>query len=279
MKIGIRAHDIKRSSTEELIASIKQYNFDSMQFVLKKAVVEYDFNQVELDYEKSLEIASKCQGVEVAMLGAYFNLVHSNKELVKNGIEYFKKCLKYAEVFGCSLVGTETGSYNDSPWTYHPKNQTEEGFEEAYLVIQELVDYAKTTSACVAIEGAWGHVMYCPQVLKRLYDKINSDHLKIIVDVYNYLNIDNHKQALNILEEALRLFGKNIKIFHIKDYIVQDGDLVQCTIGKGIMPLDEMIPLIVDKCPEATLIFEGSVENDLVFSLNHIRKLIGGINE
>ena len=53
MKIGLRAHDCVRATTKELVESINGYGFDSMQFVLKKAVKEYNFNQVELTEEKA----------------------------------------------------------------------------------------------------------------------------------------------------------------------------------------------------------------------------------
>ena len=69
------------------------------------------------------------QGLEIFMLGAYFNPVHSNKELVRTNVEYFKEHLKYANELNCRYVGTETGSYNDDKWTYHPQNRTEEALQ------------------------------------------------------------------------------------------------------------------------------------------------------
>ena len=81
--------------------------------------------------------------IKVAMLGAYFNPVHSNKELVRNNIEYFKEHLRLACELNCKYVGTETGSYNDDKWTYNPKNQTEEGYLETMKVFHELAKVAK----------------------------------------------------------------------------------------------------------------------------------------
>lgn len=274
MKIGLRAHDCVRATTKELVESLNEYGFDSMQFVLKKAVKEYNFNQVELTEEKAKEISELSKGIDVCLMGAYFNPVHSNKEKVASDVDYFKRCLKYAHLFNAKLVGSETGSYNDDSWSYNPKNQTEEGFLDSAKVFKELVEYAESVDSCVAIEGAWGHVMYCPSVLKRLYDYLDSKHVKIIVDVYNYLYIGNYQNAFDILKESLELFGSEIEIFHIKDFIVDGDRLKQVPIGKGIMPWKDMLPLIKEACPNATLVFEGSKEEDFSFSMNYIKECL-----
>lgn len=275
MKIGIRCHDIKRASSVELVEVVNHYGFDSVQLVLKKAIKEIDFKKVELTSTLAKEISDYFKNTNIAMLGAYFNPVHENKEKVQNDIDYFKKCLKYASIFNTKYVGTETGSYNNEPWIYHPKNQTEEGYLEAKKVIEELVRYAEEVDSCVAIEGAYGHIMYKPRILKRLYDEINSNNMKIIVDIYNYLYIGNYGNAEAILDECLELFHDNIIIFHIKDFIVENNSLKQVAIGKGIMPLNKMLKKMKEKCPNATLIFEGSIEEDLDYSMKFVKGCLG----
>ena len=78
------------------------------------------------------------------MLGAYFNPVHSNKEKLTNGINNFKNYLKYESLFKASYVGSETGSFNDEPWIYHPQNRTIEGYNQMRDVFKELASYKKT---------------------------------------------------------------------------------------------------------------------------------------
>lgn len=274
MKIGLRAHDCNRQTTPELIQAVKDYGFDSIQFVFKKAVKEYKINEETLTEETAQKISDLSSGIDKCMLGAYFNPVHSNKEKVQKDIMYFKKCLDYAKFFNCDYVGSETGSYNDDSWTYNPKNQTEEGFNSSYEVFKELVEHAQQVNKYVAIEGAWHHVMYNPQTLKRLYDKLNSSYVKIIVDIYNYLYIGNWQNAYEILEESISLFGSNIVIFHIKDFVVDGDKLKQVPIGKGIMPWSKMFPLIKKTCPNATLVFEGSKEEDFIDSLNFVKECL-----
>ena len=99
--------------------------------------------------------------------------------------------------------------------------------------------------------------MFEPKALKRLFDELDNGYLDIIVDVYNYLYIGNYEDRFNILKECLELFKDKIKVFHIKDFIVQDDKLIQVGIGKGIMGWDKMLPLIYETCPNAYLVFEG----------------------
>ena len=60
-------------------------------------------------------------------------------------------------------------------------------------------------------------------------------------------------------------------MFHIKDFNVVDGKLVQCGIGKGIMNWKQYIPRIIRECPEAVLILEGVTGEDIQPSIEYIR--------
>ena len=59
--------------------------------------------------------------------------------------------LKKAAKFGTKYVATESGSYNDDKWTYNPKNQTEEGYQDTMKVFHELVKVAKEYNSVILI--------------------------------------------------------------------------------------------------------------------------------
>ena len=108
--IGIRAHDLVKGSIDEVLSQAEANGFDAIQLVFKKALINQPFN---LENAKIVKEALTRHNIKVAMLGAYFNPVHSNKELVKSNVEYFKEHLRLAKLLNCNYVGTETGSYND----------------------------------------------------------------------------------------------------------------------------------------------------------------------
>lgn len=277
MKIGVRVHDFGKSTAEELAKKAKAVGFDAVQLVLNKAIEGETGLAGTLSKEKANYFyeAFKKEGIEIAMLGAYFNPVHSNKELVSKLVDKFSEHLVYENDFHASYVGSETGSYNDDKWTYNPLNRTEEAFNENVRIFGKLAEVAKANNSKMALEGAYGHCMFEPKALKRLVDAIDNGSVYYIVDIYNYLSIDNYMNHTKIFDECLELFKDKIVIFHIKDFVIEEGALKQCCIGKGMMNYDYIMPLIKKNCPNAYLIFEGSKPEDMEFSYKFVKTKLG----
>lgn len=243
MKIGVRVHDFGKSNAETLAKQAKAVGFDGVQFVINKAIEGESGKAGTLNDEKVKAFADAFhnEGLDIVMLGAYFNPVHSNKQLVSDNIAKFKEHLAYENKFGARFVGTETGSFNDDKWTYNPLNRTEEAYQEVLRIFKDLAKTAEDNNANMAIEGAFGHCMFEPKALYRLVSEINSNNVYYIVDIYNYLAISNYENYKEILEECFKLFKGRIVIFHLKDFIIEEGALKQCAIGKGLLDYDYLL--------------------------------------
>lgn len=276
MKIGVRVHDFGKSTPEILAKQAKEMGFDCVQLVLNKAIEGETGEAGTLSIEKAEKIkqAFENEGLEIAMLGAYFNPVHSDINKTEKAILKFKEHLKYAKYFNTSLVGTETGSYNDDKWTWNEKNLTEEAFQKVLETVKDLCKTAEENGSYVAIEGAYGHCMTTPIRLRRLYDEVNSPNMKIIVDIYNYLSIDNHREHCGIFDLALKEFKDQIVLFHLKDYVVEDDKLKQVGLGQGMLNLPYILSQIKEKCPNAYCIFEGVKPEDMASSLEFVKKYL-----
>lgn len=268
MTLCIRPHDVGKDTPEALAKKIHALGFQGVQLAIAKAIKDQNGNPDTLteDVCKEIKAGFNKHNVEIPLLGAYFNPVHSNKEKVKAGAEKFADHLRKAHLFGAKYVASETGSYNDEPWIYHPKNQTEEAFEEVYSVFKPLADVAKEAGSFLTVEGAWGHCMYCPAQMERLVKALDNGNIRVTVDIYNYLYEKNYEQRFDILDECLDRFGDKIAVFHIKDFNVNpDGTLREVGIKDGIMGWDKMLPKIKKAVPNALLVFEGmkDLENSL----------------
>lgn len=260
MTLCIRPHDVGKDTPEALAEKIHALGFQGVQLAIAKAIKDQNGNPDTLTEEvcKEIKAGFNKHNVEIPLLGAYFNPVHSNKEKVKAGAEKFADHLRKAHLFGAKYVASETGSYNDEPWIYHPKNQTEEAFEEVYSVFKPLADVAKEAGSFLTVEGAWGHCMYCPAQMDRLVKALDNGNIRVTVDIYNYLYEKNYEQRFDILDECLDRFGDKIAVFHIKDFNVNpDGTLREVGIKDGIMGWDKMLPKIKKAVPNALLVFEG----------------------
>ena len=277
MKILIRPHDIGKGSSSWLGQNAREWGFDGVQLAIAKAVEGQSGNPGTLTPEVISEIRTgfNAHHVEIPILGAYFNPVHSNKDKVRAGAEKYADHLRHAAEFGAKFVASETGSYNDDKWTYNPKNQTEEAFEEVKKIFAPMPAVAKKAGVCMALEGAWGHCMYKPEMLKRLADEIDpgQEHFRFIVDIYNYLYIGNHEERRRIFETCLKLFHGKICGFHLKDYLVKGSELEIAPLGQGIMGWKDFLPVIKQECPDSYLIFEGV--KDVPASLRFVREIVG----
>lgn len=270
-KYGIRGHDlVSKANIEELVAQLKKNEISYIQLVFPKTFENYSYS---LDYVNHVKEVLESNDIKIAMLGAYFNPVHSDINVVNKGISNFKSNLDIMNILNAPFVGSETGSFNDSPWIYVPKNRTEEGYQQSKKVFQELVEYAKKVNGNVIIEPAFGHVMYSVSCLKRLVDELNSSNVFVTIDLYNLLDASNFDKRDEIFLDAMKTFNSKIKIIHLKDGDVIDNKLVQLAPGKGKFNYPYMLELISKYCPDATLVFEGVKVEDLSFSKEYLKNI------
>ena len=278
MKLCIRPHDVGKNETADTLGQkIAELGFDGVQLAIAKAIRDNDGSPAALTSSAVAEIRRgfNSHGVEIPILGAYFNPVHSNAEKVRAGAEKFADHLKKARDFGATLVASETGSYNDDKWTYNPQNHSEEAFSRVVNVFAPLAQIARDSGALCSVEGAWHHCIYSPEQMARLLREIDTGAVRVTVDIFNYLNAENYENRRAILERCLELFGSKIAIFHIKDFTVQDGKLQEVALGRGIMGWSELLPIIKNAVPSAYLVFEGVRELDK--SLPYFRSLLASL--
>lgn len=266
-KIGVRAHDVGKLAPFDLKEAVASFGFDGVQLVFPKAfglaVDAVNIQETKLAFEDS-----------IMLIGAYFNMIHPNHEEVLKGIENFKKNLKAAKLLKVKYVATETGSLMGSPWGYVKENHSNDSFNKVVDVTKTLVETAKIYGVNVLIEGAWNHTIYSPQRLKQLVEAIDDPNLYVIIDLYNFLNIDNHLEHIEIFEKSLELLKDKIRVIHLKDYIVEDGLLKQVGLGQGLMQYETIFKLLNQYQIKADLVFEGVHKHDLESSMSFIKKII-----
>lgn len=275
MKIAFRTHDLGVKGAEGAVAKIKECGIDAVQLVAYKFIDEIPYEIGGLDEEKAKKLGETLRsgGVPVSLIGAYFNPVHSNKDKVAKCKAIFKEYLKYSALLGCNIVGSETGSFNDDKWTYNPLNRTQEALDTVIETFTELADYAAKVGAYIGMEGAAGHVCYDVKTLKRAVDGVNRPNVRVIFDIYNYLDSSNYNDYLDILEEGLKTFAGKIVVFHLKDFIVEDGKVKQVPPGKGLFDYPAILSRIKAYDENAVLVLEGTTGENIVPCSQFVRKI------
>ena len=141
-------------------------------------------------------------------------------------------------------------------------------------IFKELAIKAKEYKTTMLMEPAYGHVIFNVDTLKRAINELNNEFVKVTIDLYNLLYIGNYNNYKEIFINALSTFNDNIKIIHLKDFIVDGDKLVQTGLGKGILDYNFIIENIKKYAPNATLVFEGVVGDDIEPSLKLIKSLL-----
>lgn len=275
MRLLIRAHDLGVTGEEKVAQKLCALGLDGVQLVAYKVLPDVACvpGAVSSARAKQVNKVFAAAGKSVPLLGAYFNCVHPDGEKVKNGISVFHDYLRLAHDFGCDTVGSETGSCNGDPWIYHPDNRTEETLARVVRTFSELCDYAQDYGAYVGMEGAFGHVCYDVGCLDRAVKAIGRENIRIIFDLYNYLDESNVEKRYDILAQGLQTFGDRIHIFHIKDCVIKrDGSMEQCGVGKGIFDYGRILSEIKKVCPDANLVLEETTGADIPDAIAHIRE-------
>lgn len=275
MKLLIRAHDLGVKGEQNILERLNEYSLDGIQLVAYKALEDISYNAGSMTEERACKVAQTLNSKMIPLLGAYFNPVHPNEEKVQKGITIFKEYLSLASSFGCTAVGSETGSYQGEPWIYHPMNSSDEALDRVVSVFTELAEHAEREGVYVALEPAAQHVCSTVERFDEALKRINSDHVKVIVDLYNLLDLSNEDRIYDILKTALDLFNDRILLFHIKDYKKVDGKIVQCGVGQGMFDYELILDMIYQHNPNALLVLEGTCGDDIQIAVDFITGKLG----
>lgn len=275
MKLCIRAHDLGVKGTKSILEQLRKLQIDGVQMVCYKAYDDIAYVPGSITWDKAEQIGQAFQenGSIIPMVGAYFNPVHSSETKRENSFRIFADYLKCCKAMGCDVVGSETGSYNDEPWIYHPKNRTEEGLRAVAETFSGLCDIAAEFGSTVAVEGSAGHVCWSVDALARMRQMIGKP-TKVIFDLYNYLDASNQRDYLNILDQGLDTFAGEIHLFHIKDCDFCDGmDPKQVPFGTGRMDLDAVLGRIKAYDKDAVLTLEGTTGEHIAHAVTTLKTI------
>ncbi len=199
-----------------------------------KRIRDIGFNTVQLDVSfKNMDLSTdsitkeKCNTIRdtfrrhnlpISGISGYTNLVHPEPAKRTKNLNHLKQIIRYAHELGSPYVISETGTFDpESDWVHHPKNKTEEGYEECRGVIQEIVDFSRNHGVTFLIETYVNNVIGSITETQRLFADIKDYHLGLLMDPTNYFedhNIDKMDETLNQIFNAL---SDKITISHAKD--------------------------------------------------------------
>lgn len=275
LQFGVRGHDIPGETLEERVKNIAEAGFCCTQLALSKAVREFPTGAEAMTSGMAMYMRRLFEQyrVNVAVLGCYKNLATPDEEELKQNLKLYMHHIRFASYLGCGVVGTETGAVNRE-YRYTPENHTKEALRIFTENLKKVVAYAETMGVCVGIEPVYKHIMCDLERTREVLRAVNSPNLRVILDPINLLNAENESRHNEIVDGAFELFGEEIDIIHMKDYVVRDGEIISrpVTLGEGRFDIPHLLKLIKQKKPFINISLEDSIPENVQQSRAYVMK-------
>ncbi len=285
MQIGIFngyfPYDLKEQARK-----IKALGFNAVQLDL--AFKDIDFSTPEaITREKAKRVREtfRDHDLPVVCLSGYTNIVHPDPAERKKRNDMLKAIIRHARDFGTPYVISETGTFaTDSDWVSHPKNKTEEGFEDCRAVIAELTQIAYDHGATFLLETYVNNVVGSVEETVRMFAEIDHPALGLLMDPTNYFEAHNIGDMDKVLKQIFDTLADKVKIGHAKDVKLAGedksekhadidaaeshsfrgvGEIELPAPGLGALDYDYYLRRLSEKHPNIPVIIEHLDESDV----------------
>jgi sugar phosphate isomerase/epimerase len=203
---------------EETARKIRALDFNTVQ--LDMHFKDIDVSAGQITKEKCIRIREtfRDHNLPISCISGYTNIIHPDKDERARRVGYLKEIIANAQFLGTPYVISETGTYNtESDWVHHPKNKTEEGFEECRKVIADLAQHAYDHGAVFLLETYVNNVVGSVEETVKMFAQVDHPGLGLLMDPTNYFETHNIDRMDAILNQVFDTLSDKIRIGHAKD--------------------------------------------------------------
>lgn len=270
---------------EEQARRIRALGFNTVQLDL--AFKDLDFSMPDLITSakaRRVRETFRDHDLPICCISCYTNIVHPDPAERRRRLDYLKAVIRHARLFGTPYVISETGTFNpESDWVAHPKNKTEEGFEDCRRVIKELVQVAYDHGAVFLLETYVNNVVGSIEETVRMFAEIDHPALGLLMDPTNYFEDHNIDRMERVLKQIFDTLDGKIRIAHAKDVkraadsLEKHADIDASEAhsfrgvgaielpapGLGVLDYDYYLQRLSSKHPNIPIIIEHLEESDV----------------
>ncbi|WP_028054600.1 sugar phosphate isomerase/epimerase family protein [Sinorhizobium medicae] len=209
---------------EETARKIRALDFNTVQLDMHFKDMELSAGQITKEKCVRIREAFRDNNLPISCISGYTNIIHPDKAERERRVGYLKEIISHAQYLGTPYVISETGTYNtESDWVHHPKNKTEEGFEECHKVIADLSQHAYDHGAVFLLETYVNNVVGSVEETVKMFAQVDHPGLGLLMDPTNYFETHNIDRMDDILNQVFDTLSDKIKIAHAKD-VKRSGD-------------------------------------------------------
>jgi sugar phosphate isomerase/epimerase len=270
---------------KEQARRIRALGFNTVQLDL--AFKDMDFSTpdaITVEKAKIVRETFRDHDLPICAVSGYTNIVHPDRGERSRRLDLLKAIIRKARDFGTPYVISETGTFNtESDWVAHPKNRTDEGFEECRKVIADLVRVAHDHGAIFLLETYVNNVVGSVEETVRMFAEIDHPALGLLMDPTNYFEAHNIGRMDAVLKQIFDTLADRVRIAHAKDVKTSRdaaekhadidaseahsfrgvGAIELPAPGLGALDYDHYLRRLVEKHPNIPLIIEHLEESDV----------------
>lgn len=210
---------------EETARKIRALDFNTVQLDLHFKDIDLSAGQITRDKARKVRDVFRDHNLPVCCVSGYTNIVHPDKSERDRRVGYLKEIIRHARDFGSAYVISETGTFNtESDWVHHPRNKTEEGFEDCRKVIADLAQVAYDHGAVFCLETYVNNVVGSVEETVKMFAQVDHPGLGLLMDPTNYFESHNIDRMGEILHQVFDTLQDKIRIAHAKDVKRSGGD-------------------------------------------------------
>lgn len=209
---------------EESAQKIRALDFNTVQLDMHFKDLDVSAGQITKDKCVRIRETFRDHNLPISCISGYTNIIHPDKDERARRVGYLKEIIAHAQYLGTPYVISETGTYNtDSDWVHHPKNKTEEGFEECRKVVADLAQFAYDHGAMFLLETYVNNVVGSVEETVKMFAQVDHPGLGLLMDPTNYFETHNIDRMDQILNQVFDTLSDKIRIGHAKD-VKRSGD-------------------------------------------------------
>lgn len=277
MKLGIFSNVLAAGSPEELAAKVRALGFECVQLWPPVPGVDLTPQGITEAACARVRRAFETEGIAIAALSGYTNLVHPDPERRQRDLEGFRHWLRWCRSLGAGIVVTETGTFNrQSEWAGDPYNETEEAWRIFLDVLEPLVRQAAQYDVTIALEAYVENVVHSPERARAAIEATASPHLRILMDPCNYFRPEMLNRQEDVLRHVFATVGEYIVLAHAKDVRAIPGRRT-CELpraGTGVLNYPLYIRLLRDAGYDGALIIEHLREPEIPETRDYVRRFL-----
>ena len=203
---------------DETARKIRALGFNTVQLDLHFKDVDVSARQITRDKCVTIRETFRDYDLPISCISGYTNIIHPDQTERQRRLAYLEEIIRHAQYLGSPYVISETGTYNaESDWVHHPKNKTEEGFEDCRLVIAGLAQTAYDHGAIFLIETYVNNVVGSVEETVKMFAAVDHPGLGLLMDPTNYFEAHNIDRMDAVLDQVFDTLSDKIRIAHAKD--------------------------------------------------------------